>query len=51
MFKILSFLCYAFGALDLILFYFCDTDLTGVSWSPWVAFVLGAILSAIGKDD
>lgn len=51
MLKVLGWLCYAFGALDLILFYFCDTDLTGVSWSPWAAFIVGAVLCSLGKND
>lgn len=51
MWKILSVLCYIFGVADLFLFYAFDVDLTGLSWSPIIAFILGSVFGAIGKDD
>jgi hypothetical protein len=50
MLKILSILCYVFAAADFGLFYICDVDLTGVSWSPWVACAIGAVLSWIDNS-
>lgn len=51
MFQILSFLCYAFAIVDFGLYIIFDIDITGVSWSPIVAAVAGAILGQIGKSD
>ena len=49
MLKILSILCYVFALLDFCLFYIVDVDLTGVSWSPYVAGCLGALFSWLDK--
>ena len=48
-FVILSYLCYIFAILDVVLFYVCDIDLTGVYWTPIAASALGYIFSAIGN--
>ena len=47
--KVLGYLCYAFGIADFALSWF-GTDLTGVRWSPIVAFVLGTILVRVGSS-
>ena len=44
---ILSYLCYAFAVIDLVLVYIFDIDLTGFYWTTVVACAAGAILSAI----
>ena len=48
-FAILSYLCYIFAILDIVLFYVCDIDLTGVYWTPIAASALGYVFSAIGN--
>ena len=50
MLKILSVICYIFAIADLGLFYLCDVDITGVSWSPWVVSAVGALLSWIDSS-
>ncbi len=49
-FKILGFLCIVFGVVDFAGMYL-GYDLTGVSWSPIVAGVLGGILLNMGGDE
>ncbi len=51
MLKILSFLCYAFAVVDLGLFYIFDIDITGFSFSPVIAGVLGALFSYLDGDN
>lgn len=53
MLRILSYLCYIFAILDIVLFNAFDIDLTGVSWSPYVAGLVGAGLGRLGgvKDE
>lgn len=46
--KIIGGLCYAFAAADFGLAFFGVIDLTGVSWSPIVAIILGAIFFKMG---
>ena len=48
-FKILGGLCFLFGIVDIVSSYVW-VDLTGVVWSPWVAFIVGAILFKIGSS-
>ena len=45
---ILGWLCYAFAAIDFAGQFF-DYDLTGVSWSPIAAGLLGAGLCSLGE--
>ena len=49
MFTVLSFLCYAFAVVDLVLFYVFDTDITGLAISPIIAGGLGALFSALAS--
>lgn len=44
MFRMLGYLCYAFAVVDLGTYYLGVADLTGVSWSPIAAAVLGSVL-------
>jgi len=44
MLRIAGYLCYAFAVLDLGLYYLGIADLTGVSWSPIAAAVVGSVL-------
>ena len=46
--KILGGLCILFGIVDFASYMFMGIDLTGVSWSPIVAFIVGGILFKIG---
>lgn len=46
---ILSYLCYAFAVIDLVLVYIFDIDLTGFYWTTVVACAAGAILSAVSE--
>lgn len=50
MLKLTSYLCYLFAVLDFALYYLCDFDITGISWSPYVAIVLGAVIGHIAND-
>lgn len=50
MLKILSYICYIFAVIDFGLFYLIDIDITGVSWSPYVAGLVGAGLGWLGGD-
>ncbi len=47
MFRIVGFLCYAFAVADLGLYHLGVADLTGVSWSPIAACVVGSLLMKI----
>jgi hypothetical protein len=51
MLRFIGILLIIFGILDLVLFYFADIDLTGVSWSPYVSSLVGGILMKIGGGD
>ncbi len=42
-------LFYVFAVVDLGLFYFAETDITGVWWSPLAAVVLGSLLIRGGR--
>lgn len=50
MLKILSYICYIFAVIDFGLFYLIDIDITGVSWSPYVAGLVVAGLGWLGGD-
>jgi hypothetical protein len=50
MFRLLGFLCYGFAIVDLGLYYLDIADLTGVSWSPIAAAVLGSVLIKLDGD-
>ena len=52
-FQILGGLCVLFGVVDIVTPWVSEYDITGVSWSPYVAFVLGAIMYKMGggSDD
>lgn len=47
--KTLGYLCYAFGVADLLLYWVMGIDLTGVQWSPLVAFLVGS--AVLGRAD
>ena len=47
--SVLGIACYAFGVADLVLYWAGIADLTGVWWSPFVAFVVGDALRRSGK--
>lgn len=49
--KILGLLCIVFGIADVALSRLEIVDLTGVQWSPIVAFVLGSVLMRAGGSD
>ena len=52
MFRMLGYCCYAFAVVDLGTYYLGIADLTGVSWSPIAAFVVGSVLVNMdGKGD
>lgn len=44
MFRMIGYCCYAFAVLDLGTYYLGIADLTGVSWSPIAAAVVGSVL-------
>lgn len=44
MLRSLGYLCFGFALVDLNLYYFDIADLTGISWSPLAAAVVGAAL-------
>ncbi len=46
----IGYLCYLFALVDFIA-YWCGYDITGVSWSPFAAVILGTILCKIGGED
>ena len=50
MFKLLGLLCYGFAIVDLGTYYFGIMDITGLSWSPIAAGVLGSVLMNIGGE-
>lgn len=50
MFYVLSVLCYIFAIADIALFYLCDIDLTGFSFSPVIACGLGYLFSWLGGN-
>ena len=47
MFRLLGMLCYGFAIIDLGTYYLGIMDITGVSWSPIAAGVLGSVLMSI----
>ncbi len=47
--KFLGGLCVVFGIVDIVSSYVW-VDLTGVMWSPYVAFIVGAILFKLGSS-
>ena len=47
--KVIGWILVIFGILDFALYYLADVDLTGVSWSPYIASVLGWGLIEIAK--
>ena len=49
LFTILSIVCYLFAAADFLLFWIVDIDLTGVSWSPYVAGALGYLFTILAE--
>lgn len=44
MLRVLGFLCYGFAVVDLGLYYLGIADITGVTWSPIAAAVVGSVL-------
>lgn len=48
-FKMIGGLVIFFGITDFILYRFFDYDLTGVSWSPIAAWIVGSIVMKIGR--
>ena len=49
--RIAGIICYVLGTLDVLLNNVFDIDVTGVIWSPIVAYVLGSILFALGNKN
>lgn len=47
--KVIGWILVIFGILDFALYYLADVDLTGVSWSPYIAGALGWGLIEIAK--
>lgn len=47
--KVIGWIIVIFGILDFALYHLADVDLTGVSWSPYIAGVLGWGLIEIAK--
>lgn len=47
----LGYACYGFAVLDLGLYWLGIADITGVSWSPIAAFVVGSILVKTGTPE
>jgi hypothetical protein len=45
---VLGYLCYAFGVVDFLGMVF-GYDLTGVTWSPIAAVILGSVFLRIGR--
>ena len=50
MFAILGLICIGFGFVDYFGYLLFDVDLTGVSWSPAVAGVLGSVMLRMGSE-
>lgn len=48
--KVLGGLCFAFALIDFAGMFF-GYDLTGVSWSPVVAGLVGSFLMRLGEDE
>lgn len=48
-FKVLGYICDVLGLLDFASTKYFDTCVTGVGWSPLVAFALGTLLHTIGS--
>ena len=44
MLRALGYACYGFAVVDLVSYWFGIADITGVSWSPVAAFVIGSFL-------
>jgi len=51
MYKMLGVICYVFGIFDVVLYVLGIADLTGVTWSPFVVFALGAWFMGKAKGD
>jgi hypothetical protein len=49
--RMLGYCCYAFAVVDLGTYYLGIADLTGVSWSPIAAAVLGSVLVNMDAGD
>jgi hypothetical protein len=50
MLRLLGMLCYGFAVLDFGLYFLGVADLTGVSWSPIAAAVVGSVLMRVGEE-
>jgi hypothetical protein len=50
MFQLLGVLCFGFAVIDFAGMFF-GYDLTGVSWSPIVAGVVGSAVCGLDSDD
>jgi len=50
MFRMLGYCCYAFAVVDLGTYYLGIADLTGVSWSPIAAAVVGSVLVQMDRS-
>ena len=51
MLRMLGYACFAFAVVDLGTYYLGIADLTGVSWSPIAAGVVGSILVNMAGDE
>lgn len=48
--KVIGILLMVFGVADLVLCNAGVVDLTGVSWSPWVAMLAGGAIHKLGSS-
>ena len=49
MVRLIGYACYAFAIVDLGTYYLGIMDITGVSWSPIAAAVVGSVLVKAGS--
>lgn len=50
MLRALGYACYGFAVLDLATYWLGIADITGVSWSPFAAAVVGSVLVKMGEQ-
>jgi serine phosphatase RsbU (regulator of sigma subunit) len=50
MLRALGYACYGFAVLDLATYWLGIADITGVSWSPFAAAVVGSVLVKAGDQ-
>jgi hypothetical protein len=50
MLRALGYACYGFAVVDLATYWLGIADITGVSWSPFAAAVIGSVLVKAGEQ-